>query len=143
MSEPTEVLHGIREEMVGMKHRLAASELILAEMKEVAKSQNKTIIEIVKMQEKQQSFDREFLQLKKDFDEQNKANEPLFNEFRSTVGKINGIMIAALFFLTLIQGGLVYIWNTNNSVMKDAQAQTNEKIRQIEKIIYTENRDLK
>lgn len=105
----------LKEDLIGIKHRQNSTEEILREMKEVVSTQHKTILEIVKMQEKQQSFDREVLQLRQDFENRTAATEPVMAEFRVTMGKINGMMVAAIFFLSLIQAGVTYVWNSNNS----------------------------
>jgi len=136
MSGDAEAIHEIREKMVGIEHRLNANEEILRELKEVVKMQHKTIIEIVKMQEKQQAFDDGLLQLRSDFDTRNKEIEPVLNEFRTSNAKTKGIVIASLFFMSMLQGTLLYIWNDTNK-------NVNSRFERIERVAFKENRETK
>lgn len=136
MSGGDDAIHEIREKMVGIEHRLSANEEILRELKEVVKMQHKTIIEIVKMQEKQQAFDDGLLQLRSDFDTRNRQIEPVLNEFRTSNAKTKGVVLASLFFIGMLQGTLMYIWNDSNK-------NTNSRFERIERVAFKENREMK
>lgn len=136
MNGDSDAIHGIREKMVGIEHRLTANEEILRELKEVVKMQHKTIIEIVKMQEKQQSFDDGLLQLRSDFDTRNREIEPVLNEFRTSNAKTKGIVMASVFFIGMLQGSLMYIWNDTNK-------NVNSRFERIERSTFKENREAK
>lgn len=131
MTGSADTIHEIKAQMVGIHHRMQANEEILLELKEVVKVQHKTIIEIVKMQEKQQVFDRDVLQLRQDFDDRNEKIEPILTEFRTSNAKWKGVIMASVFFFSLLQSVLVYVWNDSQSNMKSEITEIKQSIKEI------------
>jgi len=101
--------HKLELKLVGIDYRLDTSEEILKEIKNVLVEQNKTIVEIVKIQERQQNQESNILRLQNDFCKQNEEYAPIFDEFRLTKGKIMGIVAASSFFIIIIQICIGYI----------------------------------
>lgn len=100
--------HSIELELVSVNHRLNTTEEILKEVKNVLVEQNKTIVEMVKLQEKQHIQERDLVGLKKDFANKNKITDPILDEFKTSSARITGIVAATTFFLCLLQGILGY-----------------------------------
>lgn len=101
--------HHLELKLVGIDHRMNATEEILKEVKNVLVEQNKTIAEMVKIQEKQHIQERDLHNFRKEFTSRNDSIDPILNEFRTTMGKITGIVAATTFFVVIIQGLLGYI----------------------------------
>lgn len=98
-------------EIVGIKHRLTTAEEIIRELKDVIVTQNETLKEIVRLQEKQTNIDREFLQLKEDM----KTDKPVVENIRSSVDKFKGAVITLSCVIGLASTLVAYVWTSERS----------------------------
>lgn len=119
--------HSLELEMVGINHRLHTTEQILKEMKNVLVEQNKTITEMVKLQEKQNIQERDLITLRKEFARRNEETNPILDEFKTTAARTAGILAASTFFLVMLQGIIGYI-----------ALNTLDRIDRVERTIYVE-----
>lgn len=107
----------IEKHLVSVDHRLNTSEEILREIKNVIVDQNRTIIDIVKLQEKQQNGERDFEQLKENFEHQKDKTDKILDDYNAVKGKVYGVILAATFFIVIIQACVTYIWNTDQQTV--------------------------
>lgn len=100
----------ILEKEVGViGHRMNSTEEILKEIKNVLVEQNKSILGMVKIQERQHTQEREIDSLRKDIAAKYAITEPLLDNFKTTVAKVSGFVAASIFFMAIIQGIIGYM----------------------------------
>lgn len=102
--------HQHLEKEVGIiGHRMNTAEEILKEIKNVLVEQNKSILGMVKIQERQHTQEREIESLRKDIAAKHALSEPVIEQFKITTAKVSGFVAAAVFFMAIIQGIIGYM----------------------------------
>ena len=108
-------------------HRMNSTEEILKEIKNVLVEQNKSILGMVKIQERQHTQEREIDNLRKDIAAKHAVTEPVLDSFKTSIAKVSGFVAASIFFMAIIQGIVGYM--VTNAF---------ERLDRVEEVVITE-----
>ena len=126
---------------IGHDHRLDTSEKILTEIKNVLIEQNKTMTEIIRLQERQHSLEETQNDLKRIFKEREDETNPEMDKINAFINKI----IGGLVVLTFIIAGFGWYVKMNADQLHDQYLEiqtTNKRINSVESEYFQVNTTL-